>query len=123
MRIIARHYELELLALVGFQPELFHCVVGHEPVEPEDQFFSPFDGGAVCPEHAENNGHVVPISLTALKTLRYFQTEPFEAVARLHLSAPTHLELERILHTYIVYVLERRLKSVEFIRRLRNASE
>jgi DNA repair protein RecO (recombination protein O) len=120
LRVIARHYELQLLALVGFQPDLTDCVIGHEPLEPVDQFFSAFDGGAICPEHAENNPHVVPMSLAALKVLRYMQREPFEMCYKLKLDNVLHLELERILHSYIVFILERRLKSVDFIRRLRH---
>ena len=30
-----------------------------------------------------------------------------------------HLELERLLQNYIVHLLERRLKSIDFIRKLR----
>ncbi len=120
LRIVARHYELSLLALVGFQPELFDCVIGHEPLEPVDQFFSAFDGGAICPEHAENNPHVMAMSLPALKVLRFMQDQPFEMCQKLQLNGMLHLELERILHSYIVFILERRLKSVDFIRRLRH---
>jgi DNA repair protein RecO (recombination protein O) len=120
LRIVARHYELSLLALVGFQPELFDCVIGHESLEPLDQYFSAFDGGAICPEHAENNPHALPMSLPALKVLRFMQQEPFEMCHKLQLNGVLHLELERILHSYIVFLLERRLKSVDFIRRLRH---
>ncbi len=119
LRIIARFYELSLLSLVGFQPELFDCVVGHEPLEPQDQYFSAFDGGAICPEHAENNPHAQPMSLPALKVLRYMTTQDWPMIRELILSDPLHLELERILQSYIVYLLERRLRSVDFIRRLR----
>lgn len=120
LRVVARHYELALLVLVGYPPELFDCVVGHEPLEPIDQFFSPFEGGVVCPEHAENNLRVMPISLTALKVLRFLQTQPFEMCDKLTLNGVLHLELERLMQAYIVFVLERRLKSVEFIQRLRH---
>jgi DNA repair protein RecO (recombination protein O) len=118
LRLIARFYELRLLAVVGFQPELFHCVIGHEPIEPQDQFFSAFDGGAICPEHAENNPYVQPISLGALKVLRYLQREPFEQIRHLQLRDLLHLELERVMQSYLIRHLERRLKSADFIRQI-----
>ena len=61
----------------------------------------------------------MPISLTELKTLRYLQTRPWDAVKVLNLPGPLHLDLERLLLAYITYLLEQRLQSVEFLRRLR----
>lgn len=118
-RLVGRYYELSLLRLVGFQPDLFNCVVGLEEIEAQDQFFSAAEGGVVCPEHAEGNPHAMPINLTALKTLRYLQTRDFEVIKKLHVNDLLHGDLERIMQNYIIYLLERRLKSVDFIRRLR----
>jgi len=41
------------------------------------------------------------------------------AVKVLQISALLHQELERLMVTYITYVLEQRLQSVEFLKRLR----
>jgi DNA repair protein RecO (recombination protein O) len=118
LQLAARFYELKLLELVGFQPALFRCAMGQEEIRPTSQFFSVHDGGIVCPEHAEGRS-MLSISFNAVKTLRYLQTRDYETVRRLKLDPPLHTELERVLHTYIVYLLEQRLKSAEFIRRVR----
>ncbi len=117
--LLTRYYELRLLQLTGFAPSLHRCAVGQEPLEPRDQFFSPADGGAVCPEHHSGTERELPLSLTALKTLRYLQTRPWQVVHVLHLRPTLHQELERIALAYLTYVLERRLQSVDFLRRLR----
>ncbi|MEP7289027.1 MAG: DNA repair protein RecO [Chloroflexota bacterium] len=119
LRLIARFYELQLLGHAGFQPSLFKCVIGEEKIEPRDQYFSLADGGVVCPDHVRESTHIVPINLTVLKTLRYLQTRDYEVVKVLRLDNMLHLELERMLQNYIVHLLERHLKSVDFIRRLR----
>jgi len=118
-RLAARYYELSLLRLAGFAPSLHTCSVGQEDIEPVDQFFSPPDGGVICPEHHSGLDRGTPISLHALKILRYMQTRPWEAVKVLQISALLHQELERLMVTYITYVLEQRLQSVEFLKRLR----
>lgn len=118
-RLTTRFYELRLLSLVGFQPSLFQCVVGQEPIEPHNQFFSVSEGGLVCPDHVHASGQIIPISLNALKALRYLQTRDFEVIRKLRLDGPLHMELEHVLISYVVHLLERRLKSVDFIRRLR----
>jgi DNA repair protein RecO (recombination protein O) len=119
LRLAARFYEVHLLSLVGFQPSLFTCIIGQEDIQAQDQYFSLADGGIVCPDHVRSSAQVIPINLTTLKTLRYLQTRSYDVVQKLRVDNVLHLELERILQNYIAHVLERHLKSVEFIRRLR----
>ena len=118
-RTVARFFELRLLRLAGFAPSLHQCVIGQEALIPQDQFFSPADGGVICPEHHAGMDRGLPIGLTALKTLRYMQTHPWQAVEALNIGLALHLELERLMLAYLTHVLERRLQSVAFLRRLR----
>ncbi len=118
-RTVARFFELRLLGLAGFAPSLHQCVVGQEDLTPQDQFFSPVDGGVICPEHHAGIDRGLPLSLTALKTLRYMQTRSWDAIQGLNINGRLHLELERLTLAYLTYVLEQRLQSVEFLRRLR----
>ena len=117
--LVARYYELRLLQLAGFAPALHRCAVGQEPLEPCDQFFSPADGGAVCPEHHSGTERELPLSLTALKTLRHLQKHSWQTVRTLRVRRTLHQELERLMLAYLTHVLERRLQSVDFLRRLR----
>jgi DNA repair protein RecO (recombination protein O) len=121
--LVLRYFEVHLLGLVGFQPELNECVAGREPVMPEDQFFSYAEGGVICPRHVVKMGHVIPISMVTLKLLRHIQRSPFSKVRPLTVSAELHEDAERILLGYITYLLERRLQSVDFIRLLQKSNE
>ncbi len=118
-RLAVRYYELALLELVGFRPELTQCVVSRETIQPEDQYFSFVEGGAVRPQHAVRSAAVVPISMTALKLLRHLQRSPYDHVRSLNVSRALHDEVERVLLGYITHLLERRLQSVAFIQRVR----
>ncbi len=51
--------------------------------------------------------------------MRYMQKQPWDAVKGLRLGPDLHRELETHSLGYITYVLEQRLQSVEFLRRLR----
>ena len=118
-RLVARFYEMRLLSLAGFAPSLHRCAIGQEDLEPQDQFFSPVDGGVICPDHRAGQDRGLPLSLNALKTLRYMQTQPWEPVKALKIGGALRGELERLMLAYITYLLERRLQSVEFLKRLR----
>lgn len=117
-----RYVELHLLEHAGFKPELFHCVGCGRTIQAEDQFFSPSLGGAVCPQCGPTAAEAGPISMPALKLMRYFQTHTYDAAAEAitALARPgVEIEVERALQRYITYHLERRLKSVDFLRRVR----
>lgn len=117
--LASRYYELRLLALAGFQPELRRCVLGGEAIVAEDQYFSAVQGGVVCAKCGKNRAGLTPISMEALKYLRYFQSQPFSKVAALKLSANVLGEMEFVLQRYITHLLERQLKSVEFLKLIR----
>ncbi len=117
--LVARYYELHLLSRAGFQPQLFQCVGCAEPVVEQDQFFSAELGGFLCPDCRERDRRAVAVTAVAVKVLRYLQTRNWETVRVLQLKLPLHHQLETIMHDYIIYTLERDLKSVDFLRRLR----
>jgi DNA repair protein RecO (recombination protein O) len=119
VRLVARYYELRLLGLAGFQPQLFHCLACGEPVQEQDQFFSSELGGLLCPNCHAADRRARPITAVAVKVLRYLQSRSWETVQALQLKRPLHHELETIMHSYIGHILERDLKSVEFLHRLR----
>lgn len=119
-RLVIRFYELHLLALVGFRPELTECVYTHEAILPEDQFFSYAEGGVVSPTGAKHATSLVSISVMLLKLLRFMQRSPYQQITALEISPQLHNDTERLMLGYITYLLERRLQSVDFIRRIRN---
>lgn len=114
-----RFVELHLLGLSGYQPQLFTCVACSTAIAPEENYFSPADGGVFCSRCGRTRPQASVISLGALKVLRFMQTRPWEQVQSLQLTEATAQEVEQGLLRYITFVLERNLKSVDFLRKLR----
>ncbi len=126
LALTARYFELRLLTLAGFQPQLFHCGAGGEVLaeSPENESYgwSPGDGGALCPRHAAERADISRLSLGALKVLRHAMRHDYHAFAALHLRESVAREVEQAMQRYLTYVLERKVKSVEFINLLRRES-
>jgi DNA repair protein RecO (recombination protein O) len=115
-----RYFEMHLLSLTGFQPQLHFCVACQEALEPVDNnYFHRVDGGVLCPIHGEPRPNAELIPLAVLKVLRFLQMEPWEKVVKLQLNPNTRRQVETLLLDYITFLLERQLKSVDFLRRLR----
>jgi len=119
LKLVARFFELHLLALAGFRPQLFQCLACGRPIQEEDQFFSLELGGLLSSECQRHDQRARPVSAVAVKVLRYLQTRDWDMVKLLHLKQSVHQELERLMHAYLIHILERDLKSVDFLQRLR----
>ncbi|MGB3905105.1 MAG: DNA repair protein RecO [Anaerolineae bacterium] len=117
--LVLRYFELRLLGYVGYRPQLFQCVRCARAIEMTTGFFSPKDGGLLCLNCGEGERGCQETSPRALATLRYVQVRDFPHCRRLKVDRPTHEELENLMRRYVTYLLERRLKSVDFIDALR----
>jgi DNA repair protein RecO (recombination protein O) len=118
VRRVIRYFEVQLLDKVGYRPELQECVITHEPLMPEDQFFSYIEGGVVSQEGAPHTANLIPLPMNTLKTLRHLQRSTYKQVASLKFPDALHNDIERVVLGYLRFILESKLQSVEFIRLL-----
>ncbi len=117
-----RYYEIHLLNLLGYRPQLFNCVHCESEIQPEDQYFSISQGGVLCPKCGPKFADASQISLETLKYLRHFQRSSFSEIDRIHLSTQLNRNLETLMQQYFTYFLERNLNTPTFIRRVENKS-
>lgn len=119
--LLLRWFELHLLSLAGFQPELFHCLGCGDELQPVINYLSLQAGGVHCPRCGEGLQATQPIEPGILKVLRHLQRSAWKNVRRLQLGSQTKLAVESILRRYLVVTLERQLRSADFVRRLHAA--
>ncbi len=117
---VARFFELHMLALIGYRPELRHCVRCRAEIQPEANYFSPHLGGVVCPTCGPSEGSAVRISMNGLKLLRHLQRLGTFPAGGIKVDAATRREAEGIMRGYIEHLLERAVKSTAFLDRLRH---
>ena len=116
-----------LIAFCQFEScgKCFPCVISRAALEPEAQYFSYEEGGVVSRAAAPQvPARLAEIDIVTLKLLRHLQrsAEAWEQVSSLRVTAGEHGRAERIMLGYIAHLLERRLESIDFIRRLRQFS-
>lgn len=117
--LAVHYYEVRLLDLVGFRPQLFQCVNCEREIQPENQYFSAELGGILCPACGSDRPGVWPISVNALKYLRHFQRSSFQDAARAVLTPALNREMELVMQHYLTYLLERNLNTPPFLRRIK----
>jgi DNA repair protein RecO (recombination protein O) len=118
-----RYFELHLLDLAGYRPQLQECVACRTELKPEANAFCAGSGGILCPNCRLAQADSFDISVDALKVLRLFQRSEFEVVSRLKIYPGLAQELKIVLAIYIRYILEREIKSAAWLETLREQIE
>lgn len=116
--VAVRYYEMRLLDHVGFRPHLFECANCGREILPEDQYFSSSAGGVICPRCGYGLPNLIKISVETLKYLRHFQRSSYRDASRAHPSPEVQKEAEILMQAYFTYLLERKLNTPGFIKRV-----
>ena len=131
--LAARYFELRLLTLTGYRPQLFRCARTGGPLEldtvadtpgpdqarrPPAIAFSPAEGGVLCAAAAGQARDTLSLSPGTLRLLRALQTQPFEALSAPEFAPAVHAQAEQVMRRYLVYILERNLRSAHFLHQL-----
>ena len=117
--VVVRHFEMQLLNLAGFQPQLHRCLGCQRSLTPVPNYFSPAAGGVLCPSCGSGAVSSRPLSVSALKVLRLLQGATFADILRVRIGPALAQEVEFHLRAYLIHVLERDVRSAAFIDRLR----
>lgn len=112
--LILRAFEAKLFETVGLLPIFDHCVLCRK--EYIDQyFFSPRQGGIICPSCDRHEPGTIKISKGAIQSVLYFLKTDICQAVRLSLSQQTEKELELIHFRFLQYRLEYPLRTTKFL--------
>ena len=116
-RRASAYFLSQALELLGYAPQLSDCAACGRPLQPVPSAFSPAAGGFLCMDCAEPG--MLLISVAALKVLRLMATGDIGLYRRLRLEPAVLREVENVLEAQLEHHLDRRLKSLEFLRSMR----
>jgi DNA repair protein RecO len=121
---VLRYFELHLLHLLGYRPQLHQCASCNSPLKPVVNFFSPSQGGILCPQcsQKELTPRPSPVSVDALKILRLWQGSDYATAKRVKVKPELSSELKHVLQKYIVHFLQREVKSMAWLDELKKSA-
>ncbi|NLT42846.1 MAG: DNA repair protein RecO [Anaerolineae bacterium] len=122
-KLAQRYFELHLLDLEGYRPELYRCPGCGEWLEEQVNLFDFAEGSMVCPNCAEGRGQGRRVSVGAQKVLRFLQRSAVTDCGLLRLSDGLHTEIEGLLGDYIRSVVEWPPRSRRFIETVQRLPE
>jgi DNA repair protein RecO (recombination protein O) len=113
--LLLRWYELRLLDATGFRPELVRCIECGTEIGPAGNAWSAVAGGVIGPECAHEAFSATPVSPGALTVLRHLQRTPLDEALAVRVPTVVRREAERHLRATLASVLERELRSRDFL--------
>lgn len=98
-------FRFQLMGLAGWQPELKICLGCRRPIGFGQNYFSFVRGGLVCPACLDKEGKTLAaaISPSAIKALRYWQSQPLEKALGLLLPPVLSKETKEIIDTMATF--------------------
>jgi DNA repair protein RecO (recombination protein O) len=114
-------FEMRLLQLSGFAPQLSKCVETGVVLEPANHLYSADRGGLVNNESRPvGESALLPAGLNTIKLLRFLSRTDIQQAGVMKPNEGEHKQLSRILRAQIHHVLDRGLRSEAFMDEVRS---
>jgi len=106
LQLIFYYFLWNLFSILGYSPELYHCISCHKRLKPEGLYFSPKEGGVVCSEcHQKKKNKSIKIKPATIKILRLILEKNYSTLFRLKIKRENIENLKRISQAFYHYVV------------------
>ncbi len=107
-------FQIKILSLSGFRPHLDSCVRCADKIQAAARFHLRL-GGLLCGRCQDTPSEAMAISRGAVASIMHIQQAPWKQALRLGLTLPVQKELKYVLNHFLVFHLERHLRSTRFL--------
>jgi len=126
-------FQIHLLNLTGFSPELNRCVVCGKTIKPRKNYFSVLKGGIVGEECFNKERNMRLISVEMIKLLRLFQlgknnfdvrayqnkiNRDFQIIKKLRVDKEVVEKCAFLMNEFIEFSIEEKVRGIEFFREM-----
>ena len=118
LNTLSRLFEMRLVCLAGYTPQLSHCSICKRPVGIEKIGFSFEDRGIVCEPCSFKTQPEMCFQPRTLKYLKKIKTMDIKHASRLKFPKGVEQEIEQLTHKLILSHTGRELKSYPFIKHM-----
>jgi len=115
---VARIFEIKLLSLLGLMPGLKGCVNCEKKLAGKRTRFSLSSGGVLCEDCFAKDKNARPILAGTVNFMSHIEGLPYEKVKQIKVTRRVGGEVERFLRSFIIYHLDTRPRSMDFIRKI-----
>ncbi len=117
IKLIARIYELRLMKILGYMPELYECVNCGQKIESR-KYFDVYLGGTLCDKCQKASNRTLQLSLGTFSALEYIIYSDLKKLFNFKVSTLVLEQLTKISTDYIFIHIEHEFKTLKFLKQL-----
>jgi DNA repair protein RecO (recombination protein O) len=117
--LIFEFFALNLMADIGFAPELNVCLGCGKKILPKENFISPQEGGIFCQACGKSDRMILKIKPNEIKLLRLFLQKKINILDKLKIEEKEIIYFKKIIKSFVEYMIERELKSEKFLEKVK----
>ncbi|MDI3481137.1 MAG: repair protein RecO [Tepidanaerobacteraceae bacterium] len=114
LEVLSRIYEVKLMAIQGFTPEVFRCVNCGNKLSEKIRFSSNL-GGVICFRCLKHDVRAVDIDYETVKVMRDFIKKPYRELIHMDLREEIKRQLKNTSQPFMLHHLDKKLKTMGFI--------
>jgi DNA repair protein RecO (recombination protein O) len=117
-QLIIWYFVWQYLTYLGYQPELYHCLIGGEKISPKKNYFSFRKGGLVCQKCLLKDEQAISISENAIKILRLIVLRKRRDLGKIKINKSLIVEIDKLTGDFLNYTQEQELRLEKFLKPL-----
>jgi len=106
-------FQIKTLIFSGFRPHIDDCLKCTKHIDNKAKF-SLKTGGLICNTCSRDEHNLLPISKGTISTILYYERHSWDHCLKLGLTSHVKKELKVILNNFLVYHLERKIKTAKY---------
>lgn len=113
--LLMRWFELNLLALAGFLPDLYNCQISGNTLTEGDHLFSSINGGLVEKKFSTSTDNYIYIDKNSIKAMRFLSDNEWSNVKASNFQIKNLQKIKEVTKKYIQTITQSSLNSEKFL--------
>lgn len=109
--VLRQSFEIRLIDVLGFLPNLVHCSECGSAFELTNIFFDTASLQLMHEKHISTTSRGFNVTSDTRKVMRFFLEHPFSSVQRLVMPDVVYQEIERVIHVLLENISDKRIRS------------
>lgn len=117
--LLTRWFEINLLVISGFLPELYTCQISGTELIEGDHLFSSINGGLVDKKFATSTDNYILMDKNSIKALRFLSNNLWDKVEKINFPKNSLDKLRIVMRKYIQTITNSQINSEKFLSKVR----
>ncbi|MBZ9572336.1 DNA repair protein RecO [Patescibacteria group bacterium] len=101
LSLLYYYFFWNFFSILGYEPQLYNCTLCQKKIKPETLYFSPEEGGIICPHCFKKEKKIKKIDLNIVKILRLILKKDWNTLKRIKIERPFKKELKDVSENYL----------------------